>query len=78
MSNYAVGLDNLMQFYKLPQNKFEKEISGKIQREAKLKMKPYLARCSQSLKENIAFDMVEGNTITTPGFYAPQGRKGRL
>ena len=28
--------------------------------------------------EQFAYDMVSGNTITAPGFYAPQGRKVRL
>ncbi len=30
------------------------------------------------MQEQFAFDMVVGNTITCPGFYAPQGRQIRL
>jgi len=32
---------------------------------------------SGALKTQIGFDMISGNTITSPGFYAPQGRKVR-
>ena len=29
-------------------------------------------------RKQIGFDMIRGNTVTTPGFYAPQGRVVRL
>lgn len=77
-SDYAIGLDTLMQFYNLPQNSFELEITRKIQETVGLNFQPYMARGSQSLKEKVAFDMLEGNTLTCPGFYAPQGRSVRL
>ncbi len=73
-SNYAVGLDNLMQFYDLPANEFEQSIAADIQGKAKIPFAPYVVRGSESLMKLIGFDMVEGNTVTTPGFYAPQGR----
>jgi uridine phosphorylase len=73
-SNYAVGLDNLMQFYDLPQDDFESKIAADIQTKTGLPFKPYVVSCSETLKEQVGFDMISGNTITTPGFYAPQGR----
>lgn len=73
-SNYAVGLDNLMQFYDLPMDDFENKIAADIQSKANLPFKPYVVSCSETLKEQIGFDMISGNTVTTPGFYAPQGR----
>ena len=73
-SNYAVGLDNLMQFYDLPMDDFENKIAADIQSKASLPFKPYVVSCSETLKEQIGFDMISGNTVTTPGFYAPQGR----
>lgn len=73
-SNYAVGLDNLMQFYELPMDEFETKISADIQAKTGLPFKPYMVSGSEMLKEQIGFDMIAGNTITTPGFYAPQGR----
>ena len=73
-SNYAVGLDNLMQFYDLPQDDFESKIAADIQNKTGIPFKPYVVSCSETLKEQVGFDMISGNTITTPGFYAPQGR----
>lgn len=73
-SNYAVGLDNLMQFYELPMDEFETKIAADIQAKTGLPFKPYMVSGSEMLKEQIGFDMIAGNTITTPGFYAPQGR----
>lgn len=73
-SNYAVGLDNLMQFYNLEMDEFENEIADDLKAKTKLPFKPYVVSCSEILKEQIGFDMINGNTVTTPGFYAPQGR----
>jgi len=42
-----------------------------------LPFKPYMARGSQQLLERIGKDMIRGNTLTSPGFYAPQGRQVR-
>ena len=35
---------------------------------------PYVVRGSENLAALIGFDMRKGNTVTSPGFYAPQGR----
>lgn len=78
VTDYAVGFDNLMNFYNLPCDDFEKNIADDIKREVKLEMTPYVVRGSASLKKQIGFDMVSGNTVTSPGFYAPQGRRVRL
>jgi uridine phosphorylase len=77
VSNYAVGLDNLMQFYDLPMDPFEKKLSADIKSKCKLPLAPYVVKGSELLLKQIGFDMVSGNTVTTPGFYAPQGRKVR-
>ena len=78
VSDYGVGLDSLLEFYDYPQTPFEREIALDIQEKVGLSFTPYLAQCSHVLKKQIAFDMLEGNTITAPGFYAPQGRSIRL
>lgn len=78
VSDYAVGLDTLMCFYNLPQDKKEKEIGSRLQEQIGLPFTPYVARGSQQLKEQIGEGMVVGNTVTCPGFYAPQGREIRL
>ena len=77
VSNYAVGLDSLMQFYDLPMDPFEKKIAADIKSKCKLPLVPYVVKGSETLKQQVAFDMISGNTVTTPGFYAPQGRKIR-
>jgi uridine phosphorylase len=77
-SVYAIGLDNLMHFYDFEMNSVEKGIAKDIKRTTGIPFLPYVARASASLLETIAFDMIQGNTVTTPGFYAPQCRTVRL
>jgi len=43
-----------------------------------LQFKPYCVKGPKELKNKLAFDMINGNTVTTPGFYAPQGRSVRI
>jgi uridine phosphorylase len=78
VSQYAVGLDSLMNFYSLPQTDFEKSIADDIRQQTGIAFTPYVVKGSELLQKQIAFDMVVGNTVTTPGFYAPQGRAVRL
>lgn len=78
VSQYGVGFDNLMAFYNLPMNEYEQQIGNDIQATLKLPFTPYVVEGSTSLRESIGAEMVTGNTITTPGFYAPQGRIVRL
>ncbi len=77
-TDYAVGLDNLMNFYDLKMDDFEQAISSDIKNNTSLPSAPYVVKGSQMLREQFAFDMVVGNTVTTPGFYAPQGRVLRV
>lgn len=78
VSHYGVGLDNLMHFYSLPQTEFEEEIAEDMRRQSGLPYTPYVVKGSSTLINQIGFDMVQGNTVTTPGFYAPQGREIRI
>jgi uridine phosphorylase len=78
VSEYGLGLDTLMYFYKFPQGKFERAVVKKLKKEAKLPFTPYLSKASTKLMAQIGKGMIKGNTITSPGFYAPQGRKIRL
>ena len=78
VSEYAIGLDNLMSFYDLPQDKYEQSIGEALQQKLNLSIRPYCLRASDELLHQIGFDMVRGNTLTAPGFYAPQGRELRL
>lgn len=78
VSDYAVGFDNLMAFYDLKMDAFEKEVGADIQKAIDLPFKPYVVRGSDNLKKQFSSGMVIGNTVTTPGFYAPQGRELRI
>ncbi len=77
VSDFAVGLDNLMNFYDLPMNDEEAGLAHDIQKKTGLPFMPYVVRGSESLRDRIGFDMIRGNTVTSPGFYAPQGRELR-
>lgn len=78
VSEYAVGLDNLMTFYDLKQDEWEKGIGEDIQKKVKLPFTPYVVKGSDALRKQIAVDMIVGNTVTAPGFFAPQGRILRI
>ncbi|HCM77157.1 MAG TPA: phosphorylase [Cytophagales bacterium] len=78
VSNYAVGLDNLMNFYDLNLSAFETLIADDLEKKINLNFKPYVVKGSDSLREKLSFEMIVGNTVTCPGFYAPQGRVIRL
>jgi uridine phosphorylase len=78
ISDYAVGFDNLMNFYNLEMTAFEEAIAKDIQKKTGFPFPPYVVRCSSLLKKQFGEDMIMGNTITAPGFYAPQGREIRL
>lgn len=77
-SRYGIGLDNLMDFYEFSHSAFEEEIVQGLKKHANLNFTPYIASGSDKLLEQFSEGMVIGNTVTTPGFYAPQGRRIRL
>lgn len=78
VSEYAVGLDNLMHFYDLEMTAFERETAKDIQQKTGIPFTPYVIKGSTELKDQIRSEMILGNTITTPGFYGPQGRILRI
>jgi uridine phosphorylase len=78
VSDFAIGFDNLMNFYDLPMDDFETGLAHDIQKKIGIPFMPYVARGSELLRKQLAFDMTVGNTVTCPGFYAPQGRELRV
>ncbi|MDJ1479521.1 nucleoside phosphorylase [Cytophagaceae bacterium YF14B1] len=74
----AIGLDSLMYFYQFAQTPEEQAINKLLQQKLQLGFEPYCASGSQELLQQFAQDMIEGNTVTAPGFYAPQGRQLRI
>jgi len=78
VSEYAIGLDNLYAYYDFPQDRIGVEVSNALKKNLDLNFMPYCCKCSERLKERIAWDLPTGNTLSAPGFYAPQGRVIRL
>ena len=76
-SSFAIGLDNLMLYYKQDNNPEESFIIQEFQEHLKLQnegLKPYIAEGAISLRNRFLDDFVHGITVTCPGFYGPQGR----
>ncbi len=78
ISDHAAGLDNLMNFYNLSQREEEYAISEALQRHTRISFQPYMVRGSVAFRERVSKGMLVGNTVTCPGFYAPQGRQVRV
>ncbi len=76
-SKFGLGLDGLLNFYKLPNDSEEKAIVEAFRlhypNEGILSL-PYLARCSSKLEEKLSSGMFKGITASCSGFFAPQGR----
>ena len=80
-SEYAVGLDGLLNYYVHDDNQFEEDMTQAFLRHMQFPdrlARPYCVKCSTSLLERVAGGMVHGITATAPGFYAPQGRNIRI
>ena len=77
VSDYGAGIDNLMTFYSTPSSADETSITSALQTHTRLPFRPYMSRGSGVLRQKFS-DLLVGNTITCPGFYAPQGRQVRV
>lgn len=75
VSEYAIGFDALMQFYKKTYTDEELAILDAVERAFRdVGLRPYVGRASKELMEKYAFDLPKGITMTAAGFYGPQGR----
>ncbi len=77
-TEHAVGLDTLMQFYPLVETGLETQVGTELQAALGLPFTPYVVRGDDLLREQLGAGALRGNTLTCPGFYAPQGRRLRL
>ncbi len=76
-SEFGLGLDGLLNFYKLQNDKEESDIINAFRLHYPthgILALPYLARCSSKLEAAISEGMHKGITASCSGFYAPQGR----
>ena len=80
-STHGLGIDNLLNFYRLEQNDEEKQLVHSFITNTQLHSQvghPYIAGASASLIKHFVKDFHQGITVTCPGFYGPQGRILRL
>jgi uridine phosphorylase len=80
-STHGLGLDNLMNFYRLPANEEESAILQAFNTHTQLasaKLSPYISMASGALLKHFTQDFHQGITVTCPGFFGPQGRVLRM
>jgi uridine phosphorylase len=77
-SDYAVGLDAMMSYYHLRMTEPEQTLARELYDKIQLPLQPYVVQCSPALRDRIGAGMTPGNTVTAPGFFAPQGRTVRI
>lgn len=81
LSSHACGLDNIAHFYEIPFDSTEKEINNLITEQIKLPdhVQTYVCSASEELIRKLSSEKTfKGITITSSGFYGPQGRELRL
>ena len=79
LSSHGLGLDGLLNFYKYEQDEQEQAILDIINEKVALPIEAKLAAGSDTLiKLFSAKDVRSGITLTSTGFYGPQGRMLRL
>ncbi len=80
-STHGLGLDNLLNFYRLHHNDEENQLLHAFvtlnQLHNNLCM-PYISSANSSLLKHFVTNFHQGITVTCPGFYGPQGRILRL
>lgn len=81
LSSHALGLDNIAHFYEIPFEENELSLGEAIQKHIGLPAKiiPYLISADSELTSRLSSDLThQGITITSSGFYGPQGRNLRI
>ena len=80
-STHGLGVDNLLNFYRLEQNDEEKLLLQSFVTHTQMHGQmsyPYVSSAAGSLIKHFGRDFHHGITVTCPGFYGPQGRVLRL
>jgi uridine phosphorylase len=81
VSTHAIGVDNLLNFYKHSLNEEELELLQHFKTHTGLHASittPYIFSAAPSLLKHFTAGYKHGITVTCPGFYGPQGRVLRL
>lgn len=80
-STHGLGVDNLLNFYRLEQNDEEQQLIHSFITHTQVHGQignPYISSGAASLIKHFVKDFHQGITVTCPGFYGPQGRILRL
>ncbi len=80
-STHGLGVDNLLNFYRLDHNDEEQQLLHSFITHTQIHSQtghPYISSCAASLIKHFVSDFHQGITVTCPGFYGPQGRVLRL
>lgn len=80
-STHGIGIDNLLNFYRHTNNEEENYLLREFVAHTQLDSKhaaPYIASAGTSVLKHFVDGFHQGITITSPGFYGPQGRILRL
>ena len=80
-STHGLGLDNLMNFYRVQNNEAEKQLLQAFNTHTQLNqgnIAPYIHMAGVHLLKDFTVNYHQGITVTCPGFYGPQGRVLRL
>lgn len=78
---HGLGVDNLLNFYRLEPNEEEKNLLQQFVSHTQLTsqiVNPYISAGSVHLLKHFVNNYHQGITVTCPGFYGPQGRVLRL
>ena len=77
LSEFGLGFDGLIYYYKHQFNQKEKQLADKINDHMHWPSelaKPYIIEASSKLVSALEGEMIKGITATATGFYGPQGR----
>lgn len=81
LSSYAFGLDNIAYFYPIAFSSAEKQLQSELTEVLQLRKElvPYAVSADEELVKKLESEKTHtGITVTSSGFYAPQGRRLRL
>lgn len=81
VSTHGLGVDNLLHFYRHTNNDEEKQLIQAFVTHAQIQdnlSHPYIAGAGSQLLKHFVEGYHHGITVTSPGFYGPQGRVLRL
>lgn len=81
MSEYGLGFDGLLNFYKTNKNIYDEGITEAFIKHTAWGPKlarPYTVKASEILMKKLGDGLFKGITATASGFYGPQGRQLRI